>query len=477
MNNSLNITLATLFQDQFGVLPQSITPLPQGGSDRKYYRLVANSQSAIGAYNPDIEENRTFIYFTKHFKGLGFPVPEFYGVSGDETTYLLSDLGDYTLFHSFICTLWDSKSAQKSVDLSKLTLALLAQFQVEGAKGLDFSKCYPKSQFDLQSIMWDFNYFKYSFLKPSGIRFNESKLDDDFLAFANVLLTQPATFFHYRDFQSRNVMLVDNKPYFIDYQGGRRGPLLYDVASFLYQARANFPQRVKDELLDFYLDKVGELTPIDKTESRLQFPLFALFRVIQTLGAYGYRGFFERRTHFLQSVPLAAKNLKPLLDQLNHTKLKLTALEPVLESIYNKYAVTTEQSEAFDGLTVEITSFSFKKGYPMENAEHGGGFVFDCRSLSNPGRLNQYKMLTGLDSQVIDYLKQHSEVEVFFEKVKTLVFETVSVYKSRGFSHLSVSFGCTGGQHRSVYMASQLAQSLQSVAGVRTIVNHREIIS
>jgi aminoglycoside/choline kinase family phosphotransferase len=476
MNNSLNITLETLFQNQFGVLPHSITPLPQGGSDRKYYRVVADSQSAIGAYNPDVEENRTFIYFTNHFKGLGFPVPQLYGVSDDETTYLLSDLGDHTLLHSLTCTVWESKSSQQIVELLKEILALLAKLQVEGAKRLDFSKCNSKSQFDMQSIMWDFNYFKYSFLKPSGIRFDETKLDDDFLAFTNVLLTQPATFFHYRDFQSRNVMLVDNKPYFIDYQGGRRGPLLYDVASFLYQARANFPQRVKDELLDFYLDKVGELTPIDKAESRLLFPIFALFRVIQTLGAYGYRGFFERRTHFLQSVPLAAKNLKPLLDQLNQTELKLPALEPILESIYNKYAEPTEQSEAFDGLTVEITSFSFKKGYPMENSEHGGGYVFDCRSLPNPGRLNQYKMLTGLDSPVIDYLNQHSAVGVFFERLISLVLETVSVYKSRGFSHLSVSFGCTGGQHRSVFMATRLAQVLEKVDGTRTIVKHREIL-
>ncbi|MFP4556145.1 MAG: phosphotransferase [Bacteroidales bacterium] len=475
MEKNLHLIFTDFFKNHFGVPPTEISPLPQGGSDRKYFRLSSQSQSAIAAYNPEIEENRAFIYLTKHFGNLGFPVPDIYEVSDDEQTYLLSDLGDITLFDKLICGVIHGDATSTSVGLLKETLALLAKIQVEGSKGLDFSRCYPKSEFDKQSVMWDFYYFKYSFLKPSGIRFNEAKLDNDFLALANVLLSQPAEYFHYRDFQSRNIMLVNGKPHFIDYQGGRQGPLLYDIASFLYQARANISQQIRDELLDFYLDEVGKYTKINISESKKVFPAFAVFRVIQTLGAYGYRGFFERRAHFLQSIPLAAANLKLLLERLGSINLNLPTLQPVLEAISQKYAQSSEQTQPFDGLTLEINSFSFKKGYPMEHPEHGGGFVFDCRALPNPGRLNQYKLQTGLDEQVIGYLEKYTEVEQFFSHVKELVTKSVYTYKHRGFNHLSVSFGCTGGQHRSVYMASRLTQYFRAVDGIRIVLKHREL--
>ncbi len=475
MEKSLHINFTDFFKNHFGVPPTGFSPLPQGGSDRKYFRLTSENHSAIAAHNPDVQENRTFIYLSRHFKDLGFPVPDVYEVSDDERTYLLSDLGDKTLFNHLICTGWRGDAAKSNVDLLKEALSLLAKIQVEGAKGLDFTRCYPKSKFDKQSVMWDFYYFKYSFLKPSDIRFNEAKLDDDFLALANVLLSQPAEYFQYRDFQSRNIMLVNGKPYFIDYQGGRHGPLLYDVASFLYQARAGIPQQIRDELLDFYLGAVGKLTDINNDESKKLFPAFALFRVLQTLGAYGYRGFFERRAHFLQSIPLAAKNLKFLLERMDLIGVSLPTLRPILESIYQKYGESSEQSQPFDGLTLEINSFSFKKGYPMEHPEHGGGFVFDCRALPNPGRLNQYKLLTGLDEPVITYLEKYSEVEQYFGHVTEMVTKSVYTYKHRGFNHLSVSFGCTGGQHRSVYMASRLAQFFRAVDGVKVVLNHREL--
>ena len=462
-----------LFKNHFGLKPNSISPLPQGGSDRRYYRLRNETHSAIGAHNPDVEENRTFIYLTQHFTQKGLPVPSLLGVSEDEKHYLLSDLGDQSLFELILKANWDEDNSLLS--LIRKTLALLARFQVEGAQGLEFSKCYPKPFFDMQSVMWDFNYFKYSFLKPSGFKFNETKLDDDFLAFANVLLSQPTGFFHYRDFQSRNVMVVDGKPHFIDYQGGRRGPMLYDVASFLYQARANFPDEVRQNLLDYYLDQVAEHTSIDKAECRQHFPLFALFRVIQTLGAYGYRGFFERRTHFLQSIPLAAANLKELVEQVEKSALEISSLSSLLIDIFNKYGEPSEQSKAFDGLTVEITSFSYKKGYPLEHPEHGGGFVFDCRALPNPGRLDKYKMLTGLDKPVIDFLNDEDEVGIYFNKVLEIVKGAVNSYLNRGFEHVSVSFGCTGGQHRSVFMAKRLAGVLEKTEKVRVVLNHREL--
>jgi aminoglycoside/choline kinase family phosphotransferase len=463
--------LDTLFYSCFGAKPRSITPLPQGGSDRRYFRLASETESVIGAYNPDVEENRTFIYLTQHFGGKDLPVPQVLAVSGNQEFYLLSDLGDTSLFDHIVNIDWEQ---EPQVELLKKTIALLVRFQIDGAVGLDFTKCYPKSEFDLQSVMWDFNYFKYSFLKPSGIKFNETKLDDDFLAFANLLLSQPTGYFHYRDFQSRNVMLIGDNPYFIDYQGGRRGPLLYDMASFLYQARAKFSEAIRDEMLLFYIDEVAKRIEIDKVKAQSVFPAFALFRVIQTLGAYGYRGFFQRRSHFLQSIPLAAANLKNLVDKTDRCGLSLQTLKPILVSIAEKYGETDEQTQPFDGLSVEVNSFSYRKGYPLEHPEHGGGFVFDCRALPNPGRLQEFKMLTGLEKPVVEFLENHSEIDDFFAEAFTLVRKSIDVYLKRGFKHLSVSFGCTGGQHRSVYMANRLAKELQPLDYVRVMLNHRE---
>jgi aminoglycoside/choline kinase family phosphotransferase len=472
MKTDITKKLSSLYRTHTGTEVIDVIPLPQGGSDRQYFRLTNRVQSIIGAYNPDVEENRAYFYLTKHFFNSGFPVAELLSVSEDETYYLVCDLGDLSLLHKLTCTIWEKSIYSPILDTIKKSLELLAKLQIEGAKDLDFSKCYPKSDFDLQSVMWDFNYFKYCFLKPSGIRFNESKLEEDFLAFANVLLSHSCNYFLYRDFQSRNIMLVNNEPYLIDYQGGRRGPLLYDVASFLYQAKANFPQWLRVEMLDFYLEKVKELTSVDTDELKEIFPAFALFRVIQTLGAYGYRGFFERRSHFLQSVPLASSNLQNLISDIN---IALPSLISVLEEISRKYGVQHEQNEDFEGLIVEVSSFSFKKGYPLEHAEHGGGFVFDCRSLPNPGRLNEYKELNGFDIPVVDYLTKHIEVSQYLERVEAIVKESVNAYLKRGFNYLSVAFGCTGGQHRSVYMANRLAKSLQKVEGLRVKVNHREL--
>jgi len=472
MDKNVTSQLELLFKELTGNSADSINPIPQSGSDRQYFRLKKEGKSVIGAFNPDVEENRTFFYLTRHFFSKQFPVAEILKISNDEKYYLLTDLGDITLFNQIVCTRWDSESSAKTISSLKKSLQLLARLQVEGAKGLNFSKCFPKSEFDLQSVMWDFNYFKYCFLKPSGIRFNEATLEEDFASFSQILLSQKMDFFHYRDFQSRNIMLVNDEPYLIDYQGGRKGPLLYDVASFLYQAKANFPQQVKNELLDFYIESVKAITPVDTEKLKSQFPAFALFRVMQTLGAYGYRGFFERRSHFIQSIPLAASNLKHLLKNIHFT---LPHLNPLLLEISEKFGLQAEQKDEFDGLTVEITSFSFKNGYPTGHPEHGGGFVFDCRALPNPGRLLKYKNLTGLDEPVADFLEKHNEIERFFTKVYELVDESVIVYSSREFKHISVAFGCTGGQHRSVYMANRLAEGLKKNNKIRVQVAHREL--
>ncbi|HZJ74800.1 MAG TPA: RNase adapter RapZ [Perlabentimonas sp.] len=469
---NITTSLSALYNEYFGVAPDVITPLPQGGSDRKYFRLSAEDKSAVGAYNTDIQENRTFIYFTNHFYEKGIPVPQVLAVSPDEKFYLLTDLGNSSLLQHIENMDWSD--AEQQVLLLEKTLKLLAQVQVEGAKGLDFSKCFQKSEFDLQSIMWDFYYFKYCFLKPIGFRFNEAQLDADFKTMGEMLLQQPVKYFHYRDFQSRNVMLFDGEPYFIDYQGGRKGPLLYDVASFLYQAKANLPEGVRMHLFDYYLSEVSQITEIDKGQSKEIFPAFVLFRIIQTFGAYGFRGFFERRPHFLQSIPLAAKNLKLLLTNSCDLFKGIPTLKTICEGIVDRFQESSEQ-RVFKRLSVQVASFSYKKGYPAEHPEHGGGFVFDCRGLPNPGRINKYKMLNGNDKSVVLYLEEHKEVDEFFNHALGMVQATVQTYYSRGFKHLSVSFGCTGGQHRSVYMANRMVTALQKDGRFAVTLNHREL--
>lgn len=468
--------LKALFKEHFGVEAHSVTPMPQGGSDRRYFRLLSNGISAIGAYNPDVKENGAFFYLTNHFLSKGFNVPQLLRIDEGEQFYLLSDLGNQTLFNLFLDADWSHPQSEETLAIACNTIALLARLQVEGAQGLDFSNCYPKSDFDEQSVMWDFNYFKYSFLKPSGIPFNETLLESDFEAFAKVLLSQPKEYFHFRDFQSRNVMLVDGEPYFIDYQGGRRGPLLYDVVSFIYQARANLPQRVREQLVDCYFDSLEGLMPVDREEHQRYLPVFALFRAIQTLGAYGYRGFFERRAHFLQSIPFGAANIEQLLPQVGGKLLNTPHLFGVLRSLAEKYAMPVQTAEPFHGLTLEVCSFSFLKGYPTEHPVHGGGYVFDCRALPNPGRIDKYKMQTGRDAEVIAYLDNEEEVQRFYAEMWDMVSRSIERYVSRGFKHLSVSFGCTGGQHRSVYMARRFAQEVaRKFENVKVSLTHREI--
>lgn len=464
--------LTQLFKSFTGSDAKSITPLPESGSDRKYFRFTSYGKSLIGAYNPDIDENSAFFYLTQHFHDQGFPVAELLAISDDKTCYLLTDLGNETLLNILEGADW---SEEKSVDLRELvkeTLKTLAKIQISGAKGLDFSRCYPKSEFDLQCVMWDFNYFKYSFLKPSGVRFNELKLENDFLAFAKILLAHNKEFFHYRDFQSRNIMLVNRKPYLIDYQGGRKGPLLYDVASFLYQAKANIPAKVRNQMLDYYINAVKELIPVDAQKLKIEFPNFALFRLIQTLGAYGFRGFFERKPHFLQSIPYAANNIADLLPLVT---VDIPHLQAVLAEVSSKYSYQPKHNPDNKDLTVEITSFSYKKGYPLGHPVHGGGFVFDCRGLPNPGRLTEFKTLTGNDAPVANFLNNSIEANQFFEKVSQMVNQSIEVYTAREFGYLAVSFGCTGGQHRSVYMANRLAKHLFQNKKLGVIVKHREL--
>lgn len=467
--------LSELFFSLYKNEPISVTALPKSGSSRIYFRLQGNEKSIIGAFNADVNENKAFFALTNHFTSKGLNVPNILAISSNQQYYLLMDLGDDTLYSMLLsCRLPNSEFSERMMTYFKLSLTRLVDFQTNGSDGLDYGICYPKQLFDRRSVMWDFNYFKYSFLKPVGVIFDEDKLEDDFENFANYLLDDEMDCFHYRDFQSRNIMIKDEELFFIDYQGGRRGPCLYDVASFLYQAKAEIPQSQRDILFNHYLDTLSLKKEVNIEKLKERFPAFVLFRIIQTLGAYGYRGYFEGKTHFIQSIPLAVENLSQTLKS-KFPDIKIGYLVSVINDVIELLGSKFEQKPPFDGLTIDITSFSLKNGYPALNLEHGGGFIFDCRSLQNPGRLAKYKALTGLDAPVADYLSDRPEVDVFMGKAYEMIFTAVNNYLSRGFKYLSVGFGCTGGQHRSVYCAARLSKMLEGIQGVKINLTHREL--
>jgi hypothetical protein len=352
-------------------------------------------------------------------------------------------------------------------------VAVLPRFQIEAGRDLDYSVCYPRRSFDRQSIAWDLNYFKYYFLRLAGIPFNEQALEDDFDGLTNFLLSADHDYFLYRDFQSRNIMLRDNQPFFLDYQGGRKGALQYDIASLLYDAKADLPPELRQQLLDLYIQRLGDFIKIEREDFLRYFYAYVYVRILQALGAYGFRGFYERKAHFLQSVPYALKNLRWLLHNV-----KLPIALPTLMDAFNSMLASEKlqglASEA-DHLTVRIFSFSFHRGLPKDESGHGGGFVFDGRSLPNPGREERFKALTGKDAPVIEYLNQQEGVHQFLASVFSLVDASVNEYQRRGFKSLMVSFGCTGGQHRSVYLAEQLAKRLRGRDGVDVALRHREL--
>jgi hypothetical protein len=289
------------------------------------------------------------------------------------------------------------------------------------------------------------------------------------------LLSAAHDYFLYRDFQSRNIMLRDGQPFFVDYQGGRKGALQYDIASLLYDSKADLPPALRRQLLDHYLDSVGSYLKLDRGAFMEHYYAYVYVRLMQALGAYGFRGFYERKTHFLQSVPYALKNLRWLL----HNAQLPIELPTLMSAFHNMLGSEKLQSVASDSgsvnLTVRIFSFSFHRGWPKDETGNGGGFVFDGRSLPNPNREEPLKKLTGKDAPVVEYLNQQESVHQFLASVLSLVDASVSEYRRRGFTNLMVSFGCTGGQHRSVYLAEQLAKRLRGRSGIEVIVRHREL--
>lgn len=453
-------TLESLFKERFGEKPVSTEAIPSSGSNRRYFRIKGENHRAIGCCGTSTAENRAFISLSAHFRKASLNVPEIYAVSEDGLAYLQEDLGEDSLFNHIT-----------DEELLGRSISMLADFQFKGAQGLDYSVCFPQKEFDARMVYFDQNYFKYCFLKPSGMEFDEIALDDEFRKMKEILLKADRyDTFMYRDFQARNIIVRNGEPWFIDYQGGRRGPVHYDAASFIWQARAAYGDALKEKLLRRYMESLKKYITLDEDEFRETFRHFVLFRTIQVLGAYGFRGLYEHKNHFIESIPYAMKNIEALLKKPFDEYPYLTSL---LRDLISKY----EKKEPVSGkLTVKVTSFSFKKGIPQDESGNGGGYVFDCRGMENPGRYEKYKKLNGLDREVIEFLENDGGITRFLERIYPIADEHVENYIKRGFTSLMFSFGCTGGQHRSVYSAQHLADYLKKkYPQINVELKHREL--
>jgi aminoglycoside/choline kinase family phosphotransferase len=476
MSQTILELLNDLFHRWCGESIISINKLPASGSPREYYRVSGTNSSAIGAINHDREENEAFIKFSRHFHSKDLAVPEIYMVDLEHNAYLQEDLGDLTLF-DYLSEVRDNGDFPEALtEIYKKVLSELQKFQILGAKNLDYSVCYPRSSFDQQSMQWDLSYFKYYFLKLAGIPFNEQLLENDYSTLIDFLLAQDTEYFLYRDFQSRNVMLRDGIPYFIDYQGGRKGALQYDVASLLYDSKADIPPEIREELLEHYISGLSSYPSVNATKFRESYYAYVLIRIMQAMGAYGFRGFYEKKAHFLQSIPYALNDLKWILNNVKFS-IEIPTLLKVFEELLRnpKLLRFKDKVGRKSTLRVSINSFSYKHGIPDDPNGHGGGYVFDCRVITNPGKLEQYKELNGKHKPVIEFLDQQGDVNEFLSSTFSLVDMSVDNYEERNYSHLLVSFGCTGGQHRSVYCAERLAEHLRESQSVRIALWHREL--
>ena len=498
--------LIELYKQWSGAEPAHTQQLPVAGSNRVYYRLTAHDgTSVVGVIGTSRDENHAFVYLCRHFSKRQLPVPKLLAVSDDELRYLESDLGSVSLFDAIRGGREaGGRYTLKEVQLLRRTIRELPNIQMRGARELDFSNCYPQAEFDVNSVLFDLNYFKYCFLKATELDFHELKLEADFRLLAKDLTSvDDQQAFLYRDFQARNVMLSeDGSPYFIDFQGGRKGPYYYDLASFLWQASAKYPHKLRRELVYEYYNALKHYTEVPSPHKFVErLSLFVLFRQLQVLGAYGFRGYFERKPHFIESIPPAIQNIRELLDERNFPYPYLTDVLTRLTKLPRFQYVETTASRA-DGykttdknpykphpqdgpatfskydaqgpLVVKVFSFSYRKGIPEDTSGNGGGYVFDCRSTHNPGRYEPYKQLTGLDEPVIRFLEDDGEILTFLDSVYKLADAHVRRYIQRGFTSLMFSFGCTGGQHRSVYSAQHLAEHIHDKFGVEVQICHRE---
>jgi aminoglycoside/choline kinase family phosphotransferase len=450
----------------------SIEKIPQSGSDRFYFRLITQSRTYIATFGKNVRENNTFIYFSGHFRSAGSPVPEILAVNEATTIYLQEDFGDLSLLN----VLESSGHGETAYRFFEKSLRKLAQMQINGDANLDYSQCITSHEFGKKAIISDLLYFKYYFLDTLGIPYDKEKLLDDFEAMGTYLTYVDYKYFMFRDFQSRNVMVSGDEVHFIDYQGGMKGALQYDVASMLWQARAELSNEWKLSLLDYYMNCVEEIldTKIDRPRFVSQYNGYVMIRLLQVLGAYGFRGLFERKAQFLTSIPLALRNLKWFVED-KRIGIGLPEFERLLGIIVDDDVISRfEPIQATEDtpLVVRISSFSYKNGIPPDATPNGGGFVFDCRGILNPGRQQIFKTRTGRDKDVKDFLEQQTKMLDFLNGVFTLTDIAVEDYIKRGFSNLMISFGCTGGQHRSVYAADALARHLRNKFRVNITVNH-----
>lgn len=474
MDTNLQQQITVLFENWAKESVQSIQILPQSGSDRRYFRIKGTQKTALAAFNRVEKENRIFVDYTEHFLKKGINVPELYAQNLEANIYLLQDLGDLTLLQYLESECKDGIPSAPTITYYKKALAALAFMQIEGIQGLNVEAYHTPVSFNEQAMLWDLNYFKYCFLKTTKVAFDEFALEADFRKLTSYLATESQSFFMFRDFQARNIMLYEEELYFIDYQGGKQGPLQYDVVSLLFQAKANLSKELRQELLEYYIKEASVLTVIDERKFKDDFYLFVLLRTLQVLGAYGYKGLYEQKEHFIASIPFALKNLSWLLTEIafpiDLPYLKQVLLK-VIEKESNKKIAPVQKAKQ---LTVQIKSFSYKRGIPKDNSGNGGGFVFDCRFIHNPGRYQPYKKLTGRDQEVIDFFEAQSTIHHFVEQVKGIVEEAVENYIERGFANLCINFGCTGGQHRSVFSADCIAKYLEEKYPINVVLHHRE---
>ncbi len=455
--------------------PDEVITLKQAGSNRMYFRLKSGRQSLIVTYNPgNVPENNAFVQFSRHFYSKQLPVPQILYADQELKQYIQSDLGDVSLYDIMM----KEGFSEHVFELYKKTCHQLAKLQIEGGKNLDYSNCIATKSFDKQAIYSDLLYFLYYFVRGLDLPYDKNALLNDFDILSSYLMQEEQKYFMHRDCQSRNVMVQDDRVYFIDYQGGMQGALQYDVASLLWQARASLPFEWREQLLDYYFEQANHMLgyTMNKNHFMDSYDGFVLIRMLQTLGAYGYRGLFERKHYFISSIPFGLKNLKWFLEN-KKIPIRLPELQKVLialtdEKIIKRFETVKAGPEC--PLVVQIRSFSYKCGIPDDESGNGGGFVFDCRGILNPGRLEEFKTKTGRDKPVQEFLIHKTKMPSFLQHVYSLVDISVEDYIARGFSSLTVSFGCTGGQHRSVYAADKLAEHLREKFHVKTVVHHRE---
>ena len=462
--------LKKLFESYTGQKVTESEELTSSGSNRRYFRLRGGNISLVGVIGMSKEENNAFISLSGHFLKNGINVPKVMAVSEDRMRYIQEDLGDGQLYSMVSQGRESGEYSSYERALLCHTMEMLPKLQFKGAKGLDWSVCYPEPEFNERMILFDLNYFKYCFLKATGLEFNEVTLQEDFERLKDDLMQDMGDTFMCRDFQARNVMMKDGEPYFIDFQGGRRGPIYYDVASFAWQARAHYPETLRKEMVQTYITALKGYTQVDEAHFQERLRLFVLFRTLQVLGAYGFRGYFEKKPHFLASVPYALANLRRLLQ-------KPFSDYPYLNEVLTNLATLPRFNSIAEDkrLEVSIFSFAYKKGIPVDTSGNGGGYVFDCRAINNPGKYEHYRQFTGLDAEVIKFLEDDGGVCKFLDSVYSMVDNHVKVFIERKFTHLQVCFGCTGGQHRSVYCAEHLAHHLAEKFDIKITVLHREL--